>query len=230
MSARIIAAVLFGLGVHATAQAACMDANVTIAATRAATVRAGPPRVHFVADADMATGCLAQAAGCGRKAYVVPGNEVLVAGDAVFGHVCATFSNQRGDVTSGWLPEAALAPIAVTPDDWTGKWHRTEADLAIDPAKGGMLHVQGDATWGAFDPDRVKRGGVNIGEVEGTAAPRGGTLAFTVGTDRTLPYGEGDDTDCRITLTRRGPYLVAKDNTNCGGHNVTFSGLYRRQG
>ena len=76
-----------------------MDANVTIAATRAATVRAGPPRVHFVADADMATGCLAQAAGCGRKAYVVPGNEVLVAGDAVFGHVCATFSNQRGDVT-----------------------------------------------------------------------------------------------------------------------------------
>lgn len=229
VSASVIAAVLLGPGTHATARAACM-AQSDIAATRAAIVREGSPRVHFVAEADTASGCIARAVDCGGKAYVVPGNEVLVVGDAVSGYVCTTFSSQRGDVTSGWLPEAALAPIAANPDDWIGKWHRTEADLDINPAAGRVLHVLGEATWGAFDPARVQRGGVHVGELDGTAAPHDGTLAFTVGTDRTLPYEEGGETDCRITLTRRGPYLVAKDNMNCGGANVTFTGLYRRRG
>lgn len=230
MSARIIAAVLLALGTQVPARAACMDADFTTPATRAATVRAAVPRAYFVADADMATNCLVQSSTCGSKAYVVPGDDVLVTGDAVSGHVCAAFGTPQGALTTGWLPEAALAPTAAIPEDWAGDWHRTEADLAIHPAAGGTLRVQGDATWGAFDPERVKRGGVNIGDIDGTAAPRDGTLAFTVGTSRTLPYGKGDETDCRITLTRRGPYLVAKDNMNCGGHNVTFSGLYRRRG
>jgi len=230
VSARTITAVILLLGVQATAQAACMDADFTAPATRAATVRPDAPRLYFVADADMAAGCLTQAVKCSSKAYVVPGNDVLVTGDPVSGHVCTAFSSPQGAVTIGWLPEAELASAAATSDDWTGNWHRTEADLAIHPASGGTLHVQGDATWGMTDPERVKRGGVNVGTIDATIAPRDGTLAFTVGTDATLPYAKGEEDDCRVTLTRRGPYLLARDNTNCGGHNVTFTGLYRRQG
>ena len=34
---------------------------------------------------------------------------------------------------------------------------------------------------------------------------------------QTLPYAEGDETDCRIRLWQLGSYLVALHNNGCGG-------------
>ena len=33
---------------------------------------------------------------------------------------------------------------------------------------------------------------------------------------------------CVVKLHRRGPYLVASDNNNCGGLNVSFNGIYTK--
>ena len=222
----VAAAVLPGPGMYGIARAACTDVDFSAPATRAATVRATLPRTGFTGDMELAAGC--PATGCATKAYVLPGDVVLIGGGTRAGHICATFVGMPGNSTTGWLPEAALDVITAVPDDWTGQWHRIEADIAITPA-GSALHVQGDATWGAMSPERVQRGGVHIGELNGTMAPLDGVLAFTMG-DKTLPYGKGDETDCRITMILRGPYLVARDNTNCGGQNVTFTGVFRHRG
>ena len=94
--------------------------------------------------------------------------------------------------------------------------------------------LDGDATWGAGDPDRVKRGGVNIGDFSATVALAGGHLAFLVGDEgKPLPYDAkraSDEMLCGLRLWRTGPYLVVADNLQCGGHNVTFTGVYRRIG
>jgi hypothetical protein len=41
-----------------------------------------------------------------------------------------------------------------------------------------------------------------------------------------ITFREGNDAySCKVDLLRRGPYLVARDNSYCGGMNVRFSGI-----
>jgi hypothetical protein len=41
-----------------------------------------------------------------------------------------------------------------------------------------------------------------------------------------VAFREGNDAySCKVDLLRRGPYLVAQDNSYCGGMNVRFSGI-----
>ncbi|MBV9076797.1 MAG: hypothetical protein JO048_04870, partial [Methylobacteriaceae bacterium] len=86
----------------------------------------------------------------------------------------------------------------------------------------------GDATWGAFDPGRARRGAVNVGEIEAEWAPAGPTLAFALAEAGPVPVAQGDEADCKVWLARLGPYLVVADNLRCGGANVSFRGVYRR--
>lgn len=44
-----------------------------------------------------------------------------------------------------------------------------------------------------------------------------------------VPVEAGNATDCKVWLRRLGPWLVVDDNLACGGMNVTFRGVYRRQ-
>ena len=40
----------------------------------------------------------------------------------------------------------------------------------------------------------------------------------------------GKDTDdCEVKLTLLPPFLAVTDNLNCGGYNVTFTGIYRKR-
>jgi hypothetical protein len=94
-----------------------------------------------------------------------------------------------------------------------------ESDITIKPgAKPGTLSISGDATWGGFDPERVKKGAVHTGEIAGLASPSGPTLAFD----------DATDSDCKLWMHRLGPYLLVSDSYNCGGMNVTFWGVYTR--
>ena len=43
-----------------------------------------------------------------------------------------------------------------------------------------------------------------------------------------LALGDADDI-CKMTLRLVGEYLIADDNGECGGMNVTFDGVYRRK-
>jgi hypothetical protein len=74
----------------------------------------------------------------------------------------------------------------------------------------------------------VKRGAVNLGEIDAAFAPTGPALAFTMGTDATLPVTAGDTSDCKVWMRRLGSFLIVDDNMNCGGMNVRFTGVYSR--
>ena len=204
-------------------------------AIRSARVMGADKRVNFMAsagDSGATKSCPSANAACRRNTFVVSGDLVLVGG-AEGDWACATFVSPRGVATSGWLPVAQLEMSTSGPmptaADFAGKWLRTEATLELK-AKGADVEVKGDATWGAHDPERVKRGGVNIGEISGTVRPRGNMLA--IGADYNgakAPSELERSVDCIARARLFGRYLVVEDNRMCGGNNVSFTGVYLRQ-
>ncbi|KZB99429.1 hypothetical protein AU375_04347 [Methylobacterium radiotolerans] len=196
-----------------------------------------PGRTAFVKDGLARAGCPDPSAACRERAYLVTADPVIL-GERRGAYVCAHYRGAGDDMgRSGWLPAEAVAvepSSTVAPADWLGTWTRPEARVRVTPGdkpvdKPGMLTFAGDATWGAGDPERVRRGGVHIGEFAGTVAPQGDAASFAVGESGALPVETGDASDCKVWLRRVGPWLIVDDNLACGGLNVSFRGLYRRQ-
>jgi hypothetical protein len=188
-------------------------------------------RVHFVKDAAAQSGCPSRAPACAERAYLVPGDRVIISGRRDT-FICATYINAQGGDRSGWLPADAVAgdsaaPVALA--DWLGKWSGIEASITVKAGKAGALRIEGEATYGAKDPGRVKRGAVNTGEIEGEMTPAGDRLSFAMGDSATLPMDKGDEFSCKVWMQRVGPWLIVDDNNNCGGANVTFRGFYTRR-
>lgn len=198
------------------------------------TVNDSAPKTFFVKGAGLQKSCPSDSAACRDKAYLVPGDQIIVS-TVGKNFVCGEYVNAKGLVRAGWLPTSAitLAPEAPAAGlaDWIGRWTGgPEQSLTIEKgSQASSIKVKGDATFGALDPDRVKRGAVNIGEIEGSVKPDGSSLAFTMGDSATLPYSEGDEYDCRVRMRLLGPFLLVEDNRNCGGMNVSFTGAYRRK-
>lgn len=94
--------------------------------------------------------------------------------------------------------------------------------MTRDGGQSGHPPVEGSATLGALDPDRVKRGMVNTGEIVGDVTPDGDRLSFAISGDQTLPVDRGEASDRKVWMQRVGPWLVVSDNYNCGGVNVSF--------
>jgi hypothetical protein len=181
---------------------------------KAATVAGGQP-LHFARGGQ---GCPSNAAACQRKAYVVPGNAVLI-GAAQGGWVCAHFPSSD---TYGWLPQAQLTPVpahAPSLADWAGHWAYYDDSIDIS-VKGTGLKVSGQAFWPSAHPGPGQPG-PNDGEVEGDTTPNNDT-ALVVDDPK-------DPSSCRLTLRLIGPFLSASDNGNCGGMNVRFDGVYARK-
>jgi hypothetical protein len=205
-----------------------LSANPTMALGH---VASGAPRVYFLKDALMQPGCPSGMPACAERAYLVPGDRVILTmnRDAF---VCATYVNAKGVDRSGWLPADAVAydrPEPVALAGWLGKWCRTEAEIRVKPGKAGTLAIEGDATFGALDPGRMKRGAVNSGEIAADVTPAGDRLSFVMDADDTLPSDKGDEFDCKVWMQRVGHWLVVYDNRNCGGFNVSFRGFYTRK-
>ncbi len=213
---------------HGDCWGVTLSANEELALARLASTTAG--RVNFLANPAQRPGCPSAATACGLKAFLVPGDEVLaIAGDGPY--VCAAFKSPRGVETNGWLPRAALSfapPKPATAQEWAGQWRRDgEAEIVLRN-RGDEVEASGQATWGGSDPQRVRTGAVNTGEIGGSGKPR----------DRTLTLGYADSgappppnaPDCAARLRLFGRYLVVEDNGACGGLNVSFSGIYVRAG
>ncbi|MBB4837989.1 hypothetical protein HNP52_001040 [Sphingomonas kyeonggiensis] len=184
-------------------------------------VAPGPKRYFHAGDER--EGCPAPTAACRRKGYVVAGDR-LVAWEAKGALTRVTYLAPGSTLPSeGWIESAALRRVAPTPpkaSDWLGGWNVWEAEIDITRgARPGSLHFSGNATWGARDPERVKIGAINTGGF---------------GADRPVPAGDrievsdAEEPDCRVAMRLLGPYLIARDNGQCGGLNVTFTGVYRR--
>ena len=197
-----------------------------------ATVAGTGPRTNFIENGGKTGGaCPANNETCRRKGFVINGDKLLVQmGEGPF--VCASYKTPKYIEVEGWLPRAALkietAPQAALAD-WMGQWRRDkEAAIELKPKGPNGIQVTGSATYGALDPQRVKRGGVNIGSLEGVSTPRGNVLPVGEKYDGAKPPGEGQNFACKARLRLFGPYLAVEDNGNCGGNNVRFTGIYMR--
>ena len=182
--------------------------------------------------------CPVEVDGCQLKAFLVPGDLVL-AGPDMEDFTCAAYlstgtKRHRDQVqqTIGFLPRSELkvmAPSPLSSANWSGTWRRpAEAEIRIEPADVGKLNISGNATYGALDPERVKRGAVNVGALEGSIAlPKANMIVLGEDYDGSKPPGD-DRSECRARLRLFGPYLVVEDSGGCGGHNVSFTGVYVR--
>lgn len=203
------------------------------AAPRLQTIVPGPDRVHFIKSAALQPGCPNDTAACATRRYLVAKDLVVVTG-VQGGYACATFTGPapKFATTSGLLPTGALTDAAASAVDWRGTWRSgDEQEIDIRPAAGGAITIEGNATFGGSDPERVARGAVNAGQIGATLTPADGKAAFSASDDgkgASYDADPGDDSVCRVRLWRVGPYLVAADNLMCGGMNVTFTGVYRR--
>ncbi|WP_298358556.1 hypothetical protein [Rhodoblastus sp.] len=175
-------------------------------------------KVFFRKNGGRKSPCPSVAPQCQDKAYLVPGDLVVLGGKRG-DFVCVDYDDGKGS-RGGWLPSATLepAPLANDPAAWVGGWKRVEADIAIEQAKDG-LRASGEATYGALDPERVKRGAINSGSFSGP-------LALKNGQGRIVD--DDSVSGCNLKLVRSGDFLFVRDNDVCGGMNVSFSGLYRK--
>lgn len=178
----------------------------------------GADRLVFLNDTD---GCPNETPACRQRAYVVTGN-VLLTGRGSGPYVCAFFPN-RVYGSAGWVQRARLSPLPVPASPplsaWVGHW--ANGDDTIDlTAKAGGLTADGSAWWPAANPPASQfPGGPNTGDLSGTAKPNGAKVVFA----------DSDPSGCSATLTLVGTYLSVADNGNCGGMNVSFSGVYQRK-
>ncbi len=193
------------------------------------------PHANFVKNGTEQAGCPAAGASCQRKGFVVSGDVVIVS-SRQNGFACAQYVDARGLETTGWLPASALteepAAAPASLNDWAGEWSgNPEQSISVKAGKGArMVVLHGDATYGALDPARVKRGAVNIGAFDANVRLDGNLVAFAIGDGgKTLPYDKGEEFACKIRMVRLGPFLMVEDNRQCGGNNVSFAGDYRRK-
>lgn len=179
----------------------------------------GGGRLGFLGDMD---GCPNETPACRGTGYVVAG-DTLITGRAKGPYVCAFYPNRVGG-SAGWVRADRLAPAPVDHapalSAWLGRWKDGDDSIRLT-ARGGALVADGAAFWPSANPSLAERpGGPNTGELSGSARPVGSRVVFR----------DGDDQDaCRATLTLVGPFLVVSDNDNCGGMNVSFTGVYTRR-
>ncbi len=154
---------------------------------------------------------------CRLKSYVVPNDEVIVS--RKFGNfACVWFQPKKGSETVGWisLQNLQFLNLLQSFSEITGNWNFYDNDIKIaKTAKPSVYKVTGNAFWKGLGDN------IHIGELDGEAK--------IVGND--LKYGaeETDEYACKVTMSLVGKYLIVSDNLNCGGANVTFSGVYRRK-
>ena len=218
------AMIVLSLGVSAAAAAESCEGTYGFEGEgyTVAKIKSKVKRTYFLADD-----------GTPLKPYVARGDELMIT-DRKVGALCAVYVSRKGDETSGWInsDDVEISKDTIQkPGVWVGKWTTGEwANLEITASKkNGWLTVSGDAMWAA-NAEAMLNGGVNIGEVGGDAPLENGALGFTVAEgDAYIPFSEAKEFDCAIRMRALGSsYLLVEDNHNCGGHNVSFTGLYAR--
>ena len=202
-------------------------------------VKVKPGGKRFIFSHGVARPGCTEAEPCPTKAYVVAGNILIASEFGTLGRgttkwVEVEYVSPSGKPTFGWLRDTDLEPLSDPPTtsrSWTGHWVRQDNNIFMKRGRGAnTIAVEGEAIWGASDPDRVRRGGVHFGEIEGEFRPSRSAGGFTMGETGTLAYDKGGEYDCRVRFRLMGPYLLAEDNSNCGGVNATFLGAYAREG
>lgn len=154
--------------------------------------------------------------GCQQKSYLIGGNEVIVSRN--FGNwSCVWFQPKKGSETVGWILTKNIEFMNLLQgiESYQGKWRFYENEIEIKQTKDKkVFDVKGTAFWKGFNDN------VHTGELDGKA----------IWNEKFLEYGKDDKDEyaCKVKLDLIGSYLIVSDNLNCGGANVTFSGVYRK--
>lgn len=197
-----------------------------------ATVSSTEPKTFFRRNRSSDKSCPSEGATCRSKAYLVP-NDQIFAGLAQGDYLCVAKVSPKGRVTTGWLRKGDVAPVqtpAITTADWLGTWTAPEQKIVITRGKrAGPLSFDASATFGALDPERVKRGAVNMGDFAAEWKPEGAFLAFAIGDKGAVSLDKGEEYSCKVHMLRVGPSLIVEDNGTCGGLNVSFTGVYAKK-
>lgn len=177
----------------------------------------GTARLYLLGDMD---GCPAKGdAACRQRSYVV-GGDTLITGRTHGGYRCGFYPNKVGG-SAGWVEVQRLQPVPLhaSPSlrDWSGHW-RNGDDTLVMQVRDGQLAVTGEAFWPSAQPTPQRPYGPNLGQIDAVARPVGATVHFT----------DSDDAGCKLQAQWLGDYLVVSDNSECGGMNVRFNGVYRR--
>jgi hypothetical protein len=159
--------------------------------------------------------------GCRMSSYIEPG-DLVITGPAEGSGLCALYPGQTRTIfgvihrTDLGTPQPADTHPPLTA--WTGTWKKGDDQITLRP-DGSSIVANGDAYWPSANPPLDQQpGGPNIGEMAGKADPNGNAVTFA----------STDPNNCRVTLTLVSPFMLAQDNNKCGGHNVTFTGVYLR--
>ncbi|NBX04455.1 MAG: hypothetical protein EBR02_10445, partial [Alphaproteobacteria bacterium] len=140
-----------------------------------------------------------------------------------------------------WVPDSAVTELkspAINPEDWVGYWQEGEkmpdkeptdqpayflpSTVKIKVSTGDRLDIHGVTFWHgaivAYGEKRLRN--KHYGEFKGDIAPAGVHVKI------------GDITstrECGVVLRLLTPdYLAVSDNSNCGGVNARFDGVYHR--
>lgn len=152
-----------------------------------------------------------------QKSFLVAG-DVVFAGPPARGFRCAYYGTAKGKIVAGFVPIENLESLSedngLSQEFVTGSWAYDDDTIAIKPAGSGQVAGEGHATYQTATT-------INEGDFSGQAPIQTGQKELV------FKDGEGD-TACIVTLRRRGPYLIAEDNSMCGGMNVRFNGIYTR--
>jgi hypothetical protein len=129
------------------------------------------------------------------------------------GFRCVYYGSSNGKIVAGFIPVENLKAIAedngMSVDFLIGTWKYESDSIEIKPAAAGKVGGDGQAYYQTAET-------VNEGSFSAQAP--------LVAGQQELVFKEGnDESSCVVKLHRRGPYLVASDNNNCGGLNVSFS-------
>lgn len=156
---------------------------------------------------------------CRLKSYVIPNDEVIVS--RTFGKfACSWFQPRKGGETVGWIETDKLEWTATVQNPaqtaWLGEWLYYDSSIRISKSKNtDLFTIKGNAFWKGLGDN------IHIGELDHTAKPSGNTLK--------LGEGETDEYACKVSMQLVGKYLIVSDNLQCGGANVTFSGVYLKK-
>jgi hypothetical protein len=179
-----------------------------------ATVTGTAPRLYFFNDWD---GCPQKGASCQTKAYVVPGDRLLL-GKTHGEWTCAWYQGKSRE-TVGWVRKRDLSmqgEPAVQTTNWLGTWkevYKGPGKIVISRV-GDTLQVGGDTRW-------IGQNTENFGGISGK-------LVIS-GRHGHVGAASGKETyECGADMVRIGDFLIVHDNGQCGGLNVRFDGLYVR--
>ena len=148
------------------------------------------------------------------KAYLVDG-DVVFGGPEDKSFRCVYYGTAKGAIVAGFVSADNLTPVAetedLTQDFLVGTWtYDGNPEIVITAAGKDKVSADGEAWWRGL----------------GQSYHEGNFSAVASWAGKEITFREGDDAySCKVDLLRRGPYLVAQDNSYCGGMNVRFSGI-----